>query len=240
MNQISGFFGVFWLLLVSNATFAQLNYVDMREDQTTSHEIWADGTAVQSIAVERLVTHVNANPSEPYIDSVGMVIRLSDEETIPFLFLGQEMHQDHPRYGEYIGPIQQFPSVRSCLVETEQDAEKPDLAAFNWKSMENPAQAEVCIYRIATSYGDPQALATWLENQGFQRVTFSKRATTVDGSKINSIQADWPVQEKGALLGLGNPVTKKMIESVSYSLKIIVMYTPVFRVYAVDVGYLTN
>ena len=111
--------------------------------------------------------------------------------------------------------------------------------AFDWRSMGDPAQAEVCVYRIATSYRDPENFEVWLASQTFEPIGRIEGLATGD-PKLFIIYADWPVKQKGVLLGLGSYIVGKFTELVSYTLRISVRYKESAGVTNVKVSYLKN
>jgi hypothetical protein len=123
------------------------------------------------------------------------------------------------------------------LVWEERKVTKPDLTAFDWKAMGDTTHAEVCIYRIATSYRDPKGFEAWLASQNLESIGRIEGAATGDRKGL-TIQAHWPVKERGVLLGLGSYISRKLTEFVSYSLIIGVQYKENFGVYNVGVSYL--
>jgi hypothetical protein len=94
-------------------------------------------------------------------------VRLAKQETVPFLFLGKTVDEDHPRYGDYRRALRRFPDVRSCLIEREREKPQPDLRRIDWDAIQDIQEIEVCIYRIVTSIGDIEIAKLWLRYHGF-------------------------------------------------------------------------
>ncbi len=66
----------------------------------------------------------------------------------------------------YWRAMRKFPPIKECLKPEGQD--DLDMNAFNWKSMRNQAQAEICLHHASVQMGDPEQLTVWLENRGFR------------------------------------------------------------------------
>jgi len=174
---------------------------------------------------------------EAYEDSAGVVVRLSSEEYLPFVFMGKIPGRGHPKYRTFRQPIARFPDVRSCLIRKERDAAKPDLTAFDWRSMGGATEAEVCIYRIATSYRDPDGFEAWLAAQDFGSIRQREGSVLINQTKEIYVQGYWPVEEKGVLLGLRNYLYRIYLKYIADSLLISVRYRDGFGVYEAHISY---
>ncbi len=62
--------------------------------------------------------------------------------------------------------IIKFPHVRDCLTPSEAAKEKPDLRLINWDKMLSLQDANVCMWRIFTSYEQPERIFSWFEFHG--------------------------------------------------------------------------
>lgn len=220
----------------------------MKRARNPPQVIWATllviasfaNTGAESIAGTAIGSgQLDASTFKSYEDGAGVVVRLSNERDLPFLFLGKVPDRNHLRYHTYRRPVARFPDVGSCLVEKERNSEKPDLTAFDWKLMGDTNQAEVCIHRIATSYRDPEAFEAWLASQKFEPIGRIEGMATGD-PKLFIIYADWSVNRKGVLLGLGNYIARKFTELFSYTLHVSVSYKENVGVTNVQVSYLKN
>jgi hypothetical protein len=183
---------------------------------------------------------LDASTSEAYKDSAGSVVRLSSEEDLPFVFLGKVPGPGHPKYRTYRKPIARFPDVRSCLIKKERAKAKPDLTAFDWRSMGGATEAEVCIYRIATSYRDPDGFEAWLAAQDFGSIRQREGSVLINKTKEIYVQGYWPVKEKGVLLGLRNYLYRIYLKYDADSLLISVRYRDGFGVYETHISYQTK
>lgn len=103
---------------------------------------------------------------EPYADSAGTVVRLSIESIVPVTRFGRPLNPARPWYSAYREGVDRFPSARSCLIDEERDRPRPDLTRFDWRKVTTYAQAEVCIFRIATSYRTVEGFERWMLAQG--------------------------------------------------------------------------
>ncbi len=95
-------------------------------------------------------------------------VRLSKQETEPFLFLGKVVDEDHPRYGDYRAALSRFPDVRSCLTEEEREKPQPDLRQVEWGGIRDTRDIDVCVFRIATSVKAIDIIKEWLGLNSFR------------------------------------------------------------------------
>lgn len=174
---------------------------------------------------------------EAYEDSASLVVRLSSEETVPFPLKEQivvlrpidEKTIDLDRWflQPYKIPAANFPDVRSCLVTKERDKAKPDLTAFDWRSMGDRFDAEVCIFRILTSYRLWDD-AGWLASQGFKIIVHADFAPDpYGGGGGYGIFATWKVKESGVLLEM-----RSNIEGISTNF--------IVKEISIDISYFSN
>lgn len=94
-------------------------------------------------------------------------IRLSNQETDPFLFHGRLMDNSHPRWSQYRSALRKFSDVRDCLIREEQEKAEPNLLLIDWAKVGTGRGAEVCIFRIFDSFEMPEQGQRWLEIHGF-------------------------------------------------------------------------
>lgn len=64
--------------------------------------------------------------------------------------------------------FKRWPDAKSCLPLEEQGKDKPNLANFDWSSIKDDDQARVCLFRIASEIGDPNAMAEWFRAFGLK------------------------------------------------------------------------
>ena len=93
---------------------------------------------------------------------------LSDQAQDPFLFHGKPVDPSHPQWRRYRPVLNDFPSVRDCLLPEEAVEASPDLGLVDWKRVGTGTAAEVCVFRVARSLDDPGAIFDWLSAQGFR------------------------------------------------------------------------
>ena len=117
---------------------------------------------------------VAANAGEPKIEQCLNpeicpipYVRLAKQETEPFLFQGKVVDVNHPRYGYYRQALRGFPDVRSCLTTDERDKPQPDLRQIDWDAIHDVQEISVCVFRIASSIEDVEAIRTWLRYHDF-------------------------------------------------------------------------
>lgn len=154
---------------------------------------------------------------EPYKDSAGLVGRLSDEESLPMLYVGHIVRDS--KYEKLYGSsIKKFQSVKHCLKNSEQRTTHPDLTKFDWRKINNSEEAEVCIFRIATSYNDKTSMKTWLETQGFH-----SEMRSPSKKQIPKVHGDWSVEKQGVKFS-SNFLNKLWIRFFVHSISIGITY----------------
>lgn len=164
---------------------------------------------------------------EPYRDKAGQVIKLSAEGTEPLSFFGEIVKGSGTnRDKKYAKSIKRFPSVLDCLMETERNKLQPDLTQLDWQKIDSEADAEVCMYRVGSSYEDAGAMKEWLKKQGFKVTSFNAQDGKVYLSGVWSIPKygpkfyhnifDWlwlRLISHGTSFGVTYDINKKVIES---------------------------
>lgn len=75
----------------------------------------------------------------------------------------------------YWRAMRKFPTLSYCLGSEGQTG--LDLSYFNWKSLRNEAQAEVCLNHISSALGTPVLVAEWLQEQGFKSSSHKPSST---------------------------------------------------------------
>ena len=93
-------------------------------------------------------------------------VKLSKPESDLFLTHGKVMDPERPDWNKYRDPIQRYNDVRSCLTEDQRNAPIPDLRKVNWtRLLVRKHEADVCMFRIATSLLTLEALEKWALSQ---------------------------------------------------------------------------
>lgn len=177
---------------------------------------------------------------EPYRDSAGTVVRLSREEMIPFSQYGKPLGPDTLYYSVYKRTAERFPDVQSCLADGERVREQPDLTKFDWLKFSRGTEAEVCLFRIATSYRSAEGFAKWLASQGFTARSgyiIEYRSDRNYPSNLDFIvHGRWSVLEKGALI-YRNAITKQYIEKYIHSFSVSIRFRVDFGILRTSAGY---
>jgi len=97
---------------------------------------------------------------------------------------------------KYSERAKSFHSVRDCLEESEKFSANPNLEKFNWEIFESTVDAEICIYRVAAAYKNPEAMLEWLKRQGI-KAYINQRA---NGAK--TIHGNWSIgDDAGSIAG---------------------------------------
>lgn len=105
------------------------------------------------------------------------------EEDIPFMKMGKTVDQmyvgnkyhspyslsDKIEIRSYQQAIWRFPTAESCLLaDAEGDKDSENFSNVDWYAINTDKEAEVCMFRIHSRLGDPQASIKWFEQQGFK------------------------------------------------------------------------
>jgi hypothetical protein len=115
-----------------------------------------------------------------YKDQFGVITSISNEELIPFSTKQAPTTQEHKT------AIQKFYSVKQCLEQDERPKTQPNLLKFNWGSFESTQEADICLFRIATSYAEISSFVKWLEYYGFTVQTLKGSTSTQKKFLINA------------------------------------------------------
>lgn len=127
-------------------------------------------------------------------------VRLSNQETDPFLFFGTIMDESHPRWRQYRRYLFKFTEVRGCLTKKEQEKVEPNLSLIDWQNVGTGRGADVCIFRIVSSLGTPERAKRWLELQGFetrplQRLGHEREKHRYESQPWFLISGNWSVEQ---------------------------------------------
>lgn len=179
---------------------------------------------------------------EAYNDGAGKVVRLASEETTPFLFLGKQVMdynvndpkmtymEDHKR--KYAKSIERFPSVRDCLLKSEQESPRPDLTKFDWGKITGEEEAAVCVFRVASSYTSPDEMKNWLISQGF-------RARTLADRKNIYVNGSWSIEQYAEKWGEGVFI-KLWTKTVAHGFGLGITFDLDSRLYGVNASFTTK
>ena len=126
---------------------------------------------------------------QPYRDSAGLVVRLSDESTKPLIPTGKHRWSDSENRA--------YPDVLSCLPHSERAKHQPDLTTFDFKTIGSRSAGEVCIHRIATSYASICDFESWMIKKDFTLLNETPGKCT----RKTGISGHWDTREKGYLWG---------------------------------------
>lgn len=131
-------------------------------------------------------------PSE---DSVGSVVRLSNEQAIPFAMLDKAPSENDPN--KLARSLTQFPCVQSCLTVESQAQRQPDLTSFSWSVLDGTEDATVCLFRLITSYREISDFEAWLKHQGFSVRAVSVKRDSKDFLWGVSLSGQWSIKKNG-------------------------------------------
>ncbi len=134
-----------------------------------------------------------------YQDSAGKVIHLATEETHPLLFQGWRVNQNHHEKHEkkwqliYRSGNKEYSSVRNCLPKKSRDLKNPSLTMIDWEKIDTNEDAEIGLFRIASSYATPKDMKAWMKAPGFQTAMFQPvKSDIAQGPDISGF---WPTKQ---------------------------------------------
>lgn len=168
-----------------------------------------------------------------YKDRAGEVIALSGEEKQPFLFNGNPLRPTEKYadlYKKYKKSITRFSSVRDCLEDEVQEEDQPDLTRIDWSKIDWNEDAEVCLFRIASSYKTMEDMRNWFEVGGFNK----PRIFNTD-NRSWLVGAGWDVKEHGVLFS-PNFLLRQWQNLIFYGMSFAVRYDQNHAVYDTGVG----
>ena len=131
---------------------------------------------------------------------------LATQETDPFLFAGNLMNAEQPRWNQYRRALRRFPDVRDCLVPEERNKPEPNLLHIDWSRVGMDREFEVCLFRIGRSLGSVDRMIDWLNYHEFR--VFSASRFRSEGYQpsfaddpIFQVEASWSKDYKRELFG---------------------------------------
>ena len=106
--------------------------------------------------------------------------------------------------------IANFPSVRDCLIDEEQGKMNPDLRFLKWDEMKTLEDAEVCMWRIFTSYEDPKKIFSWFSFHGAKSNMSVEDLETdpITNISVRPLYFSWPISSNK--LPISRPIYKKI------------------------------
>ncbi|MEM7076654.1 MAG: hypothetical protein AAF484_16310, partial [Pseudomonadota bacterium] len=80
------------------------------------------------------------------------------------------------------------------------DKQTPNLLVFDWRTFGFSPSAEVCLFRIASSLGNPDRIEKWLEfhnlsHSGVTRFRSPKFEPEFEHEAVYSVTASWTVEQ---------------------------------------------
>lgn len=161
--------------------------------------------------------------SDEQKDAVIPYARLTDENSYPFVGIQPSLEigispKLHPKR-DHAKAISRFPTVRDCLIKSEQKKDMPDLRLIDWDKIRTMADADVCTWRIFSSLGTPERAKNWLvfhgaQNARIQKVKLAKTSEKNQRHKDSDfyflVSGHWPmsylIEEKGKLKKVRQPL----------------------------------
>jgi len=173
--------------------------------------------------------------SVPYHDGIGLVETFSSEADIPFRFVGKTIGES-PFLRRFVPSVEKFANILSCLKGEARVLHKPSLGDFDWDQIDSDEDAQVCLFRLATSYATIDDLENWMESQGLRvnrRIVGYIDAANAPETIVN---ANWPIKEKGPLYR-SNMLQGWLNSLTAYGESLSVTYRQGLGVYSTDAGY---
>lgn len=84
----------------------------------------------------------------------------------PVLWFGKAIPPDRPDLRRFRSAEARFSSLASCLSADAKTDHGLDTLGFDWWAFSNPAEIQVCIFRVAAGLGDPEKFFEWITLQG--------------------------------------------------------------------------
>jgi len=125
---------------------------------------------------------------------------LANQATDPFMFSGYVVDKSSNKWRSHRISIYKFSDVRDCLVFSEQREEKPNLLMIDWDRVGFDHAAEVCLFRIARSFGNIRSLMDWFDYHGFNvrgpnRTRSESYTPRYETQPLQSLSAKWSGEE---------------------------------------------
>ncbi len=145
-------------------------YIEERENRKDSRPQWKRKRWYVIAVVLFCLYGIPRFPLGPYW-LYGDVTK--EQRANPITYERLATRNTHPfRYGGsgkiYENAIQKWTSVRDCLVWSERRKDEPDLRLINWDAFWSIEEAEVCLWFIFYSLGNPERVEEWIRFQGFE------------------------------------------------------------------------
>lgn len=168
-----------------------------------------------------------------YEDPQGAVVRLSKERETPFLKIGKSPRLTNS-FKRYRSAIKRFPSIRDCLLASEQQKKIPNLGAIDWEKIDTEQEAAVCAFRAASSYGTPDAFEIWLRAQGLS--VGGRTISTWKNPPTTTVTGTLSTRKKGVLYSK-NWLQGWWTGKLAYGFGLSVTYESDGRVSSAHAGY---
>lgn len=155
------------------------------------------------LASTLIAVETHSDPQPVYADQIGDVVRLANEQSIPFQFLARTVSDENVAR-KYGASVSRFPSVQSCLIKTERGKIHPDLTMVDWSKIRSTQDADVCFFRVASSYNNIDTFRAWLEFHGFKvTARFERRNAEPMGAWIGLSGSRNHAENNGRLFNTG-------------------------------------
>ncbi len=152
----------------------------------------------------------------PFISQEAMGVFPAKPGTPPYA-----VQYDHQMNARLKAALRRFPDPQSCLDDGADANIRADLQRMDWDLIANKQQAEVCIFRLLSGWGDIDDAESWLEAQGFRVHRSGHYFEGRDGTV--RIDASWPSRTLGPRFPTSGFVKRL---SFAYSISIHATYAP--------------
>ena len=130
--------------------------------------------------------------------------KLSTQASDPFLFVWKVMDETQPRWDEFEGALERFPTTSSCLLPEERGKEVQSLLAFDWQAMSRTHEMEICMFRIFHSLTSHEYIDDWLRYFHFSVVPIQTSGLT-DRSNQWRLYGKWSAKKYFGMTGASEP-----------------------------------
>lgn len=134
------------------------------------------------------VKRARQSPPIPYV-------ALTTETSHPLL---ERFTLEYPKSeARVVATINRLSSAQECLIESEKNADEPDLRLIDWKAITSQFEFDVCLTRIFQSLEDLEAIKSWTSfhylksSVNFMNLHDYPWSIRTDGIKAHSVYFYW-------------------------------------------------
>lgn len=119
-----------------------------------------------------------------------------------------------------------FPSPESCVADDVALVEPNTLVKINWDTIETYNEANICVFRLLSTYGDISKSGEWFEGQGLRnaRDGYNAENPYVERDGSLRVAAYWSIKDEGPLFPASGTF-RYIVASIPYSMTINATWT---------------